>query len=108
MKNQAARALSDEITAMSLKAERAGIALQEVNDEYFSKYDMKSAADRQFIAIGYDRYKIFCDIVSDYLFEIRKTLEALHELGEEAAGPSGHPAASRGERGATFHPAQEK
>lgn len=82
-KEKAAYTLGDEIVELSINLERAETALQEVND-YFSIYDISTEEGRYSIAWEYNRHRIFVDIVSDYLFIMRKALKLLED--KERAG----------------------
>lgn len=77
-KEQAIHILSDEILNLKLNLERAESVLNEVA-EYFSEYDNKTEDGRFGILYGYNRQRIFTDIVSDYLFYMRETLNILSE-----------------------------
>jgi len=83
-KERAAYTLGDEITELRLNLERAETALHEVND-YFSSYDSNTEKGRYSIAWEYNRHSIFADIVSDYLFIMRKALEVLEDKEREGA-----------------------
>lgn len=76
---QAAYALSDDLLHMRLQLERAETALEEVTDGYFRPYDTSTEEGKFCILYGHRKHELFCDIVSDYLFDIRKTLDRLAE-----------------------------
>ena len=82
----AARVLDDELISMQLRLERAEIILQEVAESYFEAFDPKTEEGRFGIAFSYARYKIYAEIVSDYLYEIRLILAELRDAqGNENA-----------------------
>lgn len=94
-KERATYTLGDEILGLRLNLERAEIALQEIQEGYFRRYDADTERGQFAIAWEYGRYGIFADIVSDYLFIVRKTLQDLAD--KECAGAARKEAAQNGE-----------
>ena len=86
-KPEAARRLNDEITDMQLSLERAEIIMQDVDEDYFNtlSFNPKTEEGRFRIAHEFDRNRIKSDIVTDYLFRIRKQLEELNALCKDGA-----------------------
>lgn len=80
---QAAYIVSDEITDMKMALERAEIVMQDINEDYFNKYDSHDKDGRVSIAWEYSRHEIKSDIVIQYLHQVRTTLETLYELGRK-------------------------
>lgn len=82
-KERAAIILDDKITMLRFNLERAETVLQEITVSFFNAYDSSTEDGRFSIVWEYERYGIFADIVSDYLFKMRKELQDLS--GEELA-----------------------
>ena len=96
-KERAAYTLGDEVLGLRLNLERAEAVLQEIREGYFGKYDADTERGRFFIAWGYGRYGIFVDIVSDYLFIVRKALQDLSDKEHAGAARKRKEAAQHGE-----------
>lgn len=78
-KAQAAYVLSDELLHMRLRLDRAEYVMQDITEDYFGIYDNRSEDGRIKIAWEYPRYSTKSDIVTDYLHEIRVTLDELYD-----------------------------
>lgn len=88
-KERAAYTLSDEVLKLRINLERAETVLQEIQDGYFDKYNTETEQGRFSIAWEYGRYGIFADIVSDYLFIMRETLQDLADKKRAGAARKG-------------------
>lgn len=81
----AAAILSDELMNMRMRLERVEVALQEITNDYFGRYEpWANKEHRAFVAFEHKRYSIYGDIVSDYLFQIREIIDRLVEAGKAA------------------------
>jgi len=78
-KETAAYILGDKISEMRMDLERAELIMQEVTEEFFAKCNPQDKDDRYRICYEFNRYGVYTDIVSDYLFKIRKELDTLYE-----------------------------
>ena len=76
----AARELSDEISDIKTNLERALAMMQELTDEYFATYDPLDKEDYQKIVYDFARFGIYAGIAEDYLFRVRKVIDALREM----------------------------
>ncbi len=82
-KAEAVLSLDDELTSIKLDLERAELVLSDVCYEYFCKlFDPNDKDDVSRIVYDHARYKIMAEIVSDYLFSIRETLQKIIAEGE--------------------------
>lgn len=78
-RDRAAYVLSNEIGRMEIDLERAEIVVQELTDSYFAM-NQDNERGRFGIMWEYDRARVHADIVADYLYEIRKSIEELTKM----------------------------
>ena len=71
--------LIDELSHIGGKLEKACLLMQELEEEYFNKYDNKAKGDNLSIVYGYSRYGIYTSMISDYLYEAKKSVKTLKE-----------------------------
>lgn len=81
----AAYTLSDELTDIELKLERAELLAADMADDYFRPYNNTDKDGKFAITFEHPRYEIVTEIILDYLFAIRNDLKALSELANEGA-----------------------
>ena len=82
-KTQAAYIVSDEIMDMRLSLERAEYVMQDINEDYFNKLDKRRESDHSAILWEHPRYTVKSDIVTEYLYKVRVTLDALWEQAQQ-------------------------
>jgi uncharacterized protein YeeX (DUF496 family) len=75
-------ALSDEIFALEDKLDKACLLIQELNDKYFLKYDMEKEENKKWIWWEFSRYKIYADMIDDYVFEAKEVIDKLRKIEE--------------------------
>ncbi len=75
--------LSDEIWPIKENLKKACILLQEITDEYFSKYENKKEKDELGILWEFSRYGTYAEMIDDYVHAAKKGIEDLTEIIEQ-------------------------
>lgn len=81
-KTKAMLALSDELYTLNGDIEKAMTLLQEVTTEYFQRYDRDKKEDREALSYGFNRAALYASVVEDYVFNAKKTINALIKISE--------------------------
>ena len=81
IKDMAAESLHDEIWPIEDKLEKACLIMQEIEEEYFNKYNNGKKEDGFGIIYNHSRYELFTKIVSDYIYGAKKEIKVLCERG---------------------------
>lgn len=76
-KNAAASVLTDEITEVFEKLNKAMGLMQEVTTEYFQRYDRVNKEDHEAIVLEFNRADLYASVVEDYIFEAKKLVMEL-------------------------------
>lgn len=82
-KDEAMAVLIDEIIEIKNDLKKADLLIQELQGEYFDKYNYQNKEDREAIVIEFDRNKVYGDIISDYVFQAKQRIEKLEARGDE-------------------------
>lgn len=80
IKEWAAHTLSDELVDMSLNLEYAEIIMNDISVEYFGLFGDNDPDNANLLVMGFTRHRIKSEIVTDYLFLVRKTLQKLSDM----------------------------
>jgi len=74
-KKMASEILADEIFSLNRDLEKARYILHEMQEEFFYKINPENEEDGRKVLCEFDRHRVFCDIVSNSVLGIRKTIE---------------------------------
>lgn len=74
--------IDSEVFRIYTATEKALIIVQEITDGYFFKYNIRKDANRKDILYDFEKNRLYADIISDYLIEIRLKLEEINSKVE--------------------------
>lgn len=75
--------LSDRILEVEDKLEKACILIQDLNEEYFQKFNPEVKEDKRKIEWEFSRYAIYTDMIDDYVSAARKIICKLRDIEEQ-------------------------
>lgn len=80
---QAKIELSDEISELGQKINRAQLLIGDVTDRYFNEYDSSKKEDVWKILYEFNRYREFSGMVLDYIAESSKLIDGLTDISSK-------------------------
>lgn len=75
--------LSDKISEVEDKLEKACLLIQGLNEEYFQKFNPEVKEDKWKIAWEFSRYAIYTDMIDDYVSAARNIIYKLRDIDEQ-------------------------
>ena len=82
--NQAAYELSDELSEVKDKLDKAYLILTEMSNDYFEKYNCEDKEDCSAIIFEFPKNEKFANIAFDYVYEAKNIIDKLEEKAGEA------------------------
>ena len=82
--NQAAYELSDELSEVKDKLDKAYLILTEMSNDYFEKYNCEDKEDCSAIIFEFPKNEKFANIAFDYVYEAKNIIDELYERASKA------------------------